>query len=381
MTSLRVYLRQGVAFRQPSRALLYAAALAVPLSVTLIGAWAAWPGFIIEHLTVLLVVVSAVAGGRGPALIAAGAGGFADNLLFREPVGWLAITSPGAAIDLGLFLAVAFIVGWLVDRLRAARAHTTEAAERERRAREERDRLVAIITHDLATPLNVICGTLSVFRALGPISVDAAKLLTRVETAAGRATSLLRTLADTQSLQEQSLTLTVRPVDLRTIVERTATMLDEVSNRHSIVLTMDRTPVVVNADAERVGRVVENLITNAIKYSPHGGSVEITVRENAGSAEVTVRDYGIGLPRDGAARIFDVGFRAPEAVNVAPGLGLGLYIASEVVRRHGGRITADPLTSGGTMFTVRLPLAQRPSPTPFRDCGCGALSGGPPPLH
>jgi signal transduction histidine kinase len=214
-----------------------------------------------------------------------------------------------------------------------------------------------------------------VLRTNGLHAVDTAKLLSRVETAAGRATSLLRTLADTQSLQEQSLTLTLRPIDLRTIVERTAAMLDEVSDRHSIVLTMDGTALVVNVDAERVGRVLENLITNAIKYSPHGGSVEIAVSERAGWAEVTVRDDGIGLPPDAAAQIFDVGYRAPEAENVAPGLGLGLYIAAEVVRLHGGVITADPLPSSGAMFTVRLPLTQPRSLIPLRDCVCDPSSG------
>jgi signal transduction histidine kinase len=88
-----------------------------------------------------------------------------------------------------------------------------------------------------------------------------------------------------------------------------------------------------------------------------------------------VRDYGIGLSPGAAARIFDVGYRAPEAENVAPGLGLGLYIAAEVVRRHGGVITADPLPSTGTMFTVRLPLTQPRSLIPLRDCACDPPPG------
>jgi K+-sensing histidine kinase KdpD len=100
---------------------------------------------------VLLVVICAVAGGRGPALGAAAAGGLADNLMLREPIEWSPITSARGAVDVSLFLAVAFIVGWLVEGLRIARAHAAEGAERERRAREERNRLVATITHDLAT--------------------------------------------------------------------------------------------------------------------------------------------------------------------------------------------------------------------------------------
>ncbi|MBI3047778.1 MAG: ATP-binding protein [Acidobacteria bacterium] len=117
----------------------------------------------------------------------------------------------------------------------------------------------------------------------------------------------------------------------------------------------------VNGDADRLGRVVENLITNAIKYSPGGGAIEICVREDSGSVALTVRDHGIGISADARARLFELGYRSPQAVHVAPGLGLGLYAASEVIRRHGGTIMISTPEGGGTMFIVRLPLAEQPA--------------------
>lgn len=119
---------------------------------------------------------------------------------------------------------------------------------------------------------------------------------------------------------------------------------------------MDTTPLVIDGDAERLGRVVENLISNAIKYSPHGGVVEVSAYREGSWIALTVRDHGIGLPRN-RSHLFELGYRAPEASQVAPGLGLGLYTAAEVIRRHGGVIEASPAESGGTVFRVRLPQA------------------------
>ncbi|MBI3047777.1 MAG: DUF4118 domain-containing protein [Acidobacteria bacterium] len=168
-----------------SQALTYAIAAALPLSFTVVGARLALPAFVFEHVMVVLVVGLAVVGGRGPAIAAAIAGGIGDNVLLREPIGRPAITGVRDLVDLGLFLLVAIVVGWLVDGLRIARARALEAAARERLARQELDRLVATVTHDLATPLNAIQGTIQFARKHSAISeVDLARLLARVETAA-----------------------------------------------------------------------------------------------------------------------------------------------------------------------------------------------------
>lgn len=341
-----------------TRAAGYVVGIVLPLAVTVVGAQFALPAFAFEHLMVVLVVGLAVATGRGPAIAAAIAGAIGDNLLLREPIGRPAITGLRDAVDLGLFLAMAIVVGWLVDRLRTAKAQAVQAAARERAAREDLDRLVATITHDLATPLAAIQGTIQFARKHSGLSgVDGARLLTRVETAAARATSLVRALADAKSIEQHTLSLELRPLDLRAVVEPLVKMLDRVSETHPIALAMDANRLLVKGDADRLGRVVENLITNAIKYSPGGGAVEVCVHQHGEDVVLTVRDHGIGVSDEIRDRLFEMGFRAPEAVRVAPGLGLGLYTAAEVIRRHGGSIAAAPADGGGAVFTVRLPLA------------------------
>jgi signal transduction histidine kinase len=296
------FIRTQVLNALHSRAVIYATFTVLPIVIMIIGEQIALPGFVFEHLMVIVVVAAAVAGGRGPAVASAVSGGVGDNLLLPEPIG--AITGVRDAVDLGLFLLVAVVVGWLVNGLRTARVNAVAAACREQEAREELDRLVATVTHDLATPLTAIRGTIQFARKHAVLTeVDTVRLLGRIETAAVRATSLVRALADTKSIARQSLSLELQSIDVRTVVEPIAKMLDRTSDRHPIGLAMDPSPLVVNGDAERLGRVVENLITNAIKYSPGGGAIEVQLREDDGDAVLTIRDYGIDISAEARDRV------------------------------------------------------------------------------
>jgi signal transduction histidine kinase len=233
-----------------------------------------------------------------------------------------------------------------------------QAAGRERRAREDRDRLIATVTHNLATPLSVLSGTVQfVKRHRTGSEADLSRLLGRIETASARATALIRTLADAQALESQDFALRTDTHDLRALVGPIVEMMDRFSERHPIVLDSPDAPVNVNADGGRFQRVLENLINNAIKYSPDGGTVELSISSDGDHAVVRVRDYGIGISSDALPRIFEASYRAREAALCAPGLGLGLSIASQVIARHGGTIEAAPVEGRGTIVTVRLPLA------------------------
>jgi signal transduction histidine kinase len=339
-----------------SRTAGYAAACAVPVAVTYMCGALALPPFVFEHLVVLLVLAVAVPWGLGPAAVAVVVSVASDNVLLREPVGSPTITGYRDVLDLLLFAIVAIVVSSLVTRAHTARAAAEEAAVRERRAREERDRLIATVTHDLATPLSVLSGTVQFAKFRGASEVDWSHLLQRLDTATARATSLLRMLADAQALETESLGIELRRHDLRALVSPIVQMMDRFSEEHPVVLAIPDTPVLVKADAARLQRVLENLVNNAIKYSPHGGTVEVFVEKQRNDAVVSVRDYGIGISSDALPHIFTRSYRAPEATAHAPGLGLGLSIAAEVVARHGGTISACPADGGGTRVIVRLPL-------------------------
>ena len=334
----------------------YAAAFAIPVAITYLVAALQLPAFVFEHLIVLLVVWIAIPCGLGPSIVAAAVSVLSDDVLLREPVGRPTISGYRDALDLALFATVAVVVSSLVRRAHAARLTAQHAAERERRAREDRDRLIATITHDLATPLAVLRNTVHLARHPAAHEVDLGQLLIRLDTASARAASILRMLSDIQAIESNGFALDVGSHDLTAIVTPIVTMMDKTSERHPLILRLPHHPVVIRADADRMQRVLENLISNAIKYSPAGGAVEVSVDVDAEQAVLRVRDHGIGIPPDVLPHIFERSYRAPDAGRHAPGLGLGLSIAGEVVQRHGGTITAAPAPSGGTVFEVRFPL-------------------------
>lgn len=344
--------------RVQSRLVGYAAGVALPAAVTYGVAWLNIPPFVFEHLIVLLVLGIAVPWGLGPAIVTAVVSVMSDNVLLREPVGRPTITGYRDVIDLALFAAVAVVVSSLVRRAHHARVAAQEAADRERRAREDRDRLIATVTHDLATPLSVLRGTVQFARGARLHSeTDLSRLLTRLDTASARATSLVRMLSDAQALESDGFALDVATHDLRAVAMPIIEMMDRWSERHPVVLDVPDDPVLVRADADRLQRVLENLLSNAIKYSPDGGAVEVSIGAEGSHAVLRVRDYGIGIAPDALPHIFERSYRATAAVERAPGLGLGLSIAAHVVARHGGTIEASAADGPGSILSVRLPLA------------------------
>jgi signal transduction histidine kinase len=337
----------------------YVCAVAIPVATTLLVSALGWPSFVFEHLIILLVVAVAIPWGLGAAIVAAVIGVVADNLMLHEPIGRPVISGSQDVIDLVLFAIVAIVVSGLVARARAERIRAEQAASRERLAREDRDRLIATVSHDLATPLSVLAGTVQLARRHGSrAESDLPRLLARLETATARATSLVRTLADARAIDSEALALSLEPLDLRSLVTPIVEMLDRLSDRHPLRLIMPDMPVMVRGDAERLERVIENLVNNAIKYSPDGGEVEISVTIDGDQALVRVRDYGIGIEAEALPHVFERSYRAPRAAATAPGLGLGLSIAAAIVDRHGGRMWADSAEPRGTVVALCLPLAE-----------------------
>jgi signal transduction histidine kinase len=334
----------------------YAAAVLVPAAATLIAARVEIFGRVFEQAMLLLVVAFALRWGMRVAAFTAIVGVGADDVLLRTPI-HPQFTPERDVLDVTVFVAVAVIVGWLVTTAQHERRRAEAAATRERRARAERDRLIATVSHDLATPLGVIRGTLQFVRRRGSDMDDLPRLLDRLDTAAMRATSLVRTLADAQALDSGDLMLRLRPLDLREVVAPIAHMIDRLSDRHPVVLATPDIAVQVIGDSERLQRVVENLINNAIKYSPDGGAVEVALSMRDGQAILEVRDYGIGISPEALPHIFERSYRAPEAAATAPGLGLGLNISAQIVMRHGGNLQARPAEPRGAILTLKLPIA------------------------
>ena len=332
-----------------------AIAVLAAIGLALASTWMPVPPFVFDDAAILLTVGAAVAWGLGPAISAAVVSVTAAGVL-QAPAGFRAI-GVEAALDLALMLGIAVLVQRLVARARDAQTAAEHAARRERHVREARERMVATVAHDLATPLTAVSGTLQFARRFGLTrDHERGRVLQRLETAAARATSLVKTLADTQDLGG------IRPdrvsrISLREVVCPIVEMMDQVSEQHPVVLDAGPADVIIDADAERLQRVFENLLTNAIKYSPAGGPIDVSIGKDNHCAVVIVRDRGMGIAPDVRSRVFDFSYRSPEASATSDGQGFGLSIAAHIVTGHGGTIEAHDAEGGGTALIVSLPLA------------------------
>lgn len=257
----------------------------------------------------------------------------------------------------------------LFIELERAKGERTELVERERIARAEaeeakraKDEFLGMISHELRTPLNAILGWSRMMAAGRLADAQRHRAVVTIERNAVAQAKLIDELLDVSWLVSGKLKLSMRSVDLRSIVESSATSLRVAAETKGLVLTvaLAEEPVVMLGDAERLAQIVSNLIGNAIKFTPAGGRVDVALStdEATGSARVSVRDDGIGIRDQFLAFVFDR-FRQADGSRTREhgGLGLGLAIVRHLVELHGGDVSATSAgAGGGAEFVVTMPL-------------------------
>jgi PAS domain S-box-containing protein len=272
----------------------------------------------------------------------------------------------GAGVPGAAALAV---VNEITDR-KAAEAERTALLARERLARAEaekanraKDEFLATLSHELRTPLNSLRLWAGVLRQEPLEPATLAKAIDTIDRNAALQAQLIDDLLDISRIASGKLRLELRPLDLRSVIEASVETVRAAADDKGITLARAVDPDVspVLGDATRLQQVLWNLLTNALKFTPSGGRIEILLRRRGGLAELLVRDTGQGIAPDLLPRIFDR-FRQGDSSTTRPqgGLGLGLAIARQLVELHGGSIKAESAGEGhGTTMTVTLPLAHR----------------------
>ena len=239
----------------------------------------------------------------------------------------------------------------VLDQERTGRA-VAEAALR------MRDEFVAIASHELRTPLTAIKTTaqllLNEFEHGLVEPAKAVRRLQRVNAMSDRLSLLITELLDVTRLRTGQIELRLEPLDLYQLTQQ---VVDEFGPQWPLVLTVEGSLPSIRADPFRLQQVLANVLQNAIKYSPAGGEIGVSLRAHAGGVLVKVSDHGMGLPPDALKTIFEPFGRASNAQRShLPGMGLGLYIARRIVEQHGGRIWADSAGEGrGTRINIWLP--------------------------
>ncbi|MBI2202387.1 MAG: response regulator [Candidatus Rokubacteria bacterium] len=267
-------------------------------------------------------------------LIRAGSGGRYDeeDLVFAE--------------DLASRAAVA------VDNARLYRA----AQQAERR----KDEFLAMLAHELRNPLASVVNALSVLERTSPQEGAVVRMRDIIKRQSLHLARLVDDLLDVSRVQLGKITLERTDVDLNETVRRSFESLHASgkTSNHDVAIALAREPVVVAGDAVRLEQIVGNLLDNAVKYSPAGAPIRVSVDRDRAEAVVRVHDQGIGISAEDLGRIFDLFSQAERTLDRARGgLGLGLALARALVELHGGRIAASsPGLGRGSEFVVRLPL-------------------------
>lgn len=253
----------------------------------------------------------------------------------------------------------------LMTLLSGIAAHVGQYLER-RRAEElavqlarTKDEFVALITHELRNPLSVIVAYGEMLLEDQDTSRERRRLLEAIGRNAANLSAIVNDLLDLARLESGQLTMRAGSTDLCTAVRDAldAAATTTASKRVTVTAHLpDR--LAIPGDPTRLRQVADNLIGNAVKYTPPGGTVTVCVADRGDTAELTVADTGIGIPTDERKQLFDRFYRTPTSVESGiPGTGLGLVITRAIVESHRGTITIEDHTGPGTTFIVALPTA------------------------
>jgi heavy metal sensor kinase len=228
----------------------------------------------------------------------------------------------------------------------------------------EQHRLIADASHELRTPLAAMRAELEVSLRGDDLEPEAQSVLRSTLEEVERLSSTVDGLLVLARADRAALALEVESVDLAAVVGMAAGRLGSLASSRDVQLELDLAPGRVRADPSWLGQAVGNLLDNAIKFSPTGGTVTVTTEGDAAESRVTVLDEGSGIAPGDRERVFDRFYRIdPSRMRAAGGSGIGLSIVREIALAHGGRVWVEPGPRGGSSFTLALPAAAPSDPS------------------
>ena len=372
--------------------LLFALSVLIAIGASALALWIAFklrrngPRVWMARLGAAIVMGAAIAGMHYTGMAAAG---FPEGSVCRAADGGVDHAGVATLVIIAtlcvLALALAMSVfdarlqanGRMLAMFQAMAEERQDLLLRERAARDEaehlsamKDEFLATLSHELRTPLNAITGWAAMLQRGGKDAATVKRGLDTIERNARAQGQLIDDLLDMSRIVSGNLRLEVQPVDPARVVEAAlatvhpAAVAKQIVLRTSIGRNIGGEGGIVLADPARLQQVMWNLMSNAVKFTPAGGSVEVLLARERDAVVLRVIDSGIGIDPEFLPHVFDR-FRQQDAsiTRRHGGLGLGLSIARQLVELHGGTIEADSLGAhAGATFTVRLPLLRAPAP-------------------
>lgn len=232
-----------------------------------------------------------------------------------------------------------------------------EEIEIRKRAERKKDEFISIASHELKTPLTSVKGYVQLLER----SIDKGdtptvkKHLQKAQLQLDKLNDLIADLLDISKIESGKLKFNMKSFDLNVLLDSILEIIHQ-SNPDFKIIRSGFIPQEIFADEMRIEQVIVNFLTNAIKYSPGTSEVHIRAAAEAGRVIVSVRDFGIGINADQQKNVFDKFYRVEETAIHFQGLGIGLYISAEIIRRHGGTVGVNSTFGEGSEFYFDIPL-------------------------
>lgn len=293
-------------------------------------------------------------------------------LLEQQALGAMGLDFDGARLfppeERAFILALAQQCAQALERTRLYEAEQRARAQAETAVRV-RDEFLSIAVHELKTPLTALLGNAQLLqRRAAQQAILTERDHSKLELIADqtvRLAKMIELLLDVSHIEMGRLAIARTPLDLLALVQRLAAGIQPTLQRHTLEVSDLGAPLVVIGDELRLEQVLQNLLQNAVKYSPNGGTIRVRVEQRGARVCVAVSDEGIGIPAAALPKLFSRFYRAGNAANLRiDGLGVGLYVVKEIVTLHGGTVDVLSREGAGSTFTICLPLAEASTETP-----------------
>jgi PAS domain S-box-containing protein len=244
----------------------------------------------------------------------------------------------------------------LYEAERAARAEAQEAVR-------VRDAFFSVASHELRNPLTSLLGNAQLLQRRlireGTRSERDQRTVAVIVEQAARLNTMITEMLDVARIETGQLSIECTPLDVCALARRVVAEVQPTLTQHTLTYSDPGVPLLINGDALRLEQVLQNLIQNAIKYSPAGGSVTVRVEQQGETVCVAVADQGVGIPQEALPRLFQRFYRAANVdAGGIKGLGIGLYVVKEIVTLHSGAVTVDSAEGLGSTFTICFPLGE-----------------------
>src|SRR5713226_1424013 len=253
------------------------------------------------------------------------------------------------------------------ERLRAITLLQQKAASLQaeisgrKKLERQKDEFISMASHELKTPVTSLKGFLNLLqrRLTSPEDEKELHYLARMNAQVHKLAKLINDLLDISKMQTGQLVYREEHFDLDALAQEIVENIQGTTQTHHLLLE-DQTQTEAFGDRDRIGQVLINLLNNAIKYSPQASTVVVRVAKDQHNVLVSVQDFGIGIAKEHLQKIFERFYQVTDPEErTYPGLGIGLYISLEIVKRHGGQIWVESKKGEGTTFHFTLPLFQK----------------------